>query len=227
MLQGMSHRTFVTTVMAIGVLAEAASGHAAPPAAERPGSVRVSVALMPPVPDSHRQLRAMMEEAEAIWRPYDVLLTWPTPESSKSARPPDVRLQVKFGHAASTRPMGTSGRPSLGEIQFFEGDRPDNTILLLTNEIAGRVLSAGVCGPRALVDDVIGRATGRVLAHELGHYLLASRVHARNGLMRPSFGSQELTAFDRRALRLDDAALLRLHARLADVTFLAGVQDRN
>ena len=228
MLQGMSFRTLLTTVMAVGFLAEAASGHAAPPATERPGSVRVAVALAPPVPDSPRQIRAMMEEAEAIWRPYDVRLTWPAPGIGGSTERPDVRLQVKFVHPApSGQPLETSGRPSLGTIQFFEGDRPDDTILLLANEITRRVLSAGIYGPPAVVDDVIGRATGRVLAHEIGHYLLALRAHTRGGLMRSSFGGQELVALDRHALRLDEGALLRLRARLADVTFVARAQARN
>ena len=36
----------------------------------------------------------------------------------------------------------------------------------------------------ALLMVLIGRAMGRALAHELGHYLLASKTHTAGGLMQ-------------------------------------------
>ncbi len=219
MLQGMSHRILVPALVVAAFLAFAGSGQATPPSPELSVAVRIHVAVVPPVPGSRRQLRAMMQEAEAVWRPYDVQLVWLSPERSGSTPRPDALLLVKFVcPAPSMQPTRTSGRPSLGTIQFFDGDIPDDTICLLADEIAARVVSANVYGPQAVVDEVIGRATGRVLAHELGHYLLASRAHTRNGLMRRSFGSQEMADLDRKAFRLDETTLPRLRARLAALT---------
>lgn len=53
---------------------------------------------------------------------------------------------------------------------------------------------------------------GRALAHEIGHYLLGTHTHARNGLMRSTFDALEFT--DPRsgtfALDHDAAAWLRM-----------------
>ena len=38
--------------------------------------------------------------------------------------------------------------------------------------------------PRVIREQAVGRAIGRVIAHEIGHVLLRSRRHAAHGLMR-------------------------------------------
>ena len=92
---------------------------------------------------------------------------------------------------------------SLGSIQFFEAGEPDDVIKLSPMEIAVLLFAAP---PKAdslespsqpMIDDLTGRALGRVLAHEVGHYLLASRSHARQGLMRPSYRRHELAGWNR------------------------------
>ena len=57
--------------------------------------------------------------------------------------------------------------------------------------------------------------TNAVLAHEIGHYLLAFPTHSRVGLMRASFNSRQLEGWDRRGFRLEASALPRLRARVA------------
>ena len=49
---------------------------------------------------------------------------------------------------------------------------------------------------------LIARALGRALSHELGHYLLKSRVHTPHGLMRATWPSDELLSNDRRGFEL-------------------------
>ena len=49
--------------------------------------------------------------------------------------------------------------------------------------------AAGVVGiveqmPQSQRETLLARAMGRALAHELGHYLLASKVHTEHGLMK-------------------------------------------
>ena len=48
----------------------------------------------------------------------------------------------------------------------------------------------------------VGRALGRVLAHELGHYLLSLREHSPAGLMQPLFRTNQLIARNRRSFEL-------------------------
>ncbi|HME05505.1 MAG TPA: hypothetical protein VKG25_00585 [Bryobacteraceae bacterium] len=48
--------------------------------------------------------------------------------------------------------------------------------------------------PRQDREDVLGRAMGRVLAHELYHIVLRTTSHGRNGLAREAQSSYDLTA---------------------------------
>src|SRR5262249_19924401 len=68
--------------------------------------------------------------------------------------------------------------------------------------------AGGDAAPGLLRERAIGRAVGRVLAHELGHYLLRSRWHARSGLMRAAHNTADLVGPERAmfALSGDDAA---------------------
>jgi hypothetical protein len=69
------------------------------------------------------------------------------------------------------------GRP-LPSIRLF----PDAVAALLSSEmlvVRDCIRSSDVCQ-----DVLAGRVLGRALAHEIGHYLLASRGHSRKGLMR-------------------------------------------
>jgi hypothetical protein len=67
----------------------------------------------------------------------------------------------------------------------------------------------------------VARALGRAAAHELGHYLLASREHARRGLMRARFNADELVSDYGAAFRLEDSDRQALAIRLRDARFLA------
>jgi hypothetical protein len=67
-----------------------------------------------------------------------------------------------------------------------------------------------------LHDLELGRALGRVLAHELGHALLGyPAYHDRLGLMRVQLSLRDLTEPGRDGIHLTDASALRLRDRLA------------
>jgi len=68
--------------------------------------------------------------------------------------------------------------------------------------------------PIAERETYLGRAMGRALAHELGHYLLASKAHTAAGLMRSTLPAE--TLFSPTRTRLDLPRTMRdvLMARL-------------
>jgi hypothetical protein len=50
---------------------------------------------------------------------------------------------------------------------------------------------------------LVARAMGRALAHELGHYFLASKIHTRRGLLQANRSAAELFAEERNGFRID------------------------
>ncbi|MFQ5791240.1 MAG: hypothetical protein ACE5JI_12285 [Acidobacteriota bacterium] len=81
-------------------------------------------------------------------------------------------------------------------------------VILWTEQVARAVTGAwGRARPPSVSDSLLGRALGRVLAHELGHLFLRLQTHRRTGLMRSSFAHGELTARGRDAFRLSDEDL--------------------
>ena len=74
--------------------------------------------------------------------------------------------------------------------------------------------------PLTLRRELLARALGRAAAHELGHYLLASRAHAAHGLMRARFKADELVGEAATAFRLEVPERRTLAARLLDARFL-------
>jgi hypothetical protein len=59
----------------------------------------------------------------------------------------------------------------------------------------------------------LGRAMGRALAHELGHYLTASKAHAKKGLMRATRTASEFFALERWGFAIDPAQRRAMVAR--------------
>jgi hypothetical protein len=64
-----------------------------------------------------------------------------------------------------------------------------------------------------VVSDDVGRALGRVLAHEIGHVLLAVADHRQIGLMRPSFSAGDLLRSGLASFSLSPAEIARLQSR--------------
>jgi hypothetical protein len=183
--------------------------------------VHIGIAADGAPPAAGRHVTAMIAEADTIWRAYGVRVSQP----ARGAWPRDlVRLIVRVidgrtpGATASGR---TSDGERLGTIWFAEDGTPADTIAVSLGAVSARVMGSDMGGrpivswPPALAEAAIGRALGRVLAHEIGHYLLASPVHSKGGLMRAGFDGRQLAAWDRRSFVLDSGALPRLRARLA------------
>ncbi len=180
----------------------------------------VGIVLDAPPSFSERRLATMTEETAAIWRPYGVTITWLTPLREPEPGPADVRVVVRMPLSPHGRRTAGALEPSLGSVVFVDGI-PDGVITIRPETVEAAILAARWNGrsfteaPWGIQEDFAGRALGRVLAHELGHYLLAQKSHTQTGLMRATFKGRELVATDRRAFQLQPRDLAALGTRLA------------
>jgi hypothetical protein len=162
-------------------------------------------------------VRSLQRETTAIWGVYDVRVLWAAAADAcplvagqfdavvDDRRSPAAAAQVTLGrtHVVSLR----AGRIP---IQVHRGATGD-LIALLRAEDVTRLTGHPVPFP-----DDIGRALGRVLAHEIGHVLLGANSHRPSGLMRARFLAQDLIALPTRPYYLleDDVRRLREQACL-------------
>ena len=66
-------------------------------------------------------------------------------------------------------------------------------------------------GDYAVGDKLMGRAVGRVLAHELVHILSNSKQHGKEGVAKTALSPTNLIA---ESLKLDEADVLRISKKL-------------
>jgi hypothetical protein len=162
-------------------------------------------------------VRSLQRETTAIWGVYDVRVLWATAA--------DACLSVAgaFDAVVDDRPSESAGAPvPLGRthvvspragripIQVHRGATEDLIAFLRVEEVTR------LTGHPVPVPNDIGRALGRVLAHEIGHVLLGARDHRPQGLMRATFLAQDLIALPTRPYYLleDDLRRLREQACL-------------
>jgi hypothetical protein len=143
---------------------------------------------------SQQQLVTLLDEIETIWRAAGVRLTWgrygdPVPAGSAT-----VSLRIVSAD------LQRDSRPVLGWVTADGLQSP--VPIIFVSQINIRVLLAktrfrnvpfNAC-PKDLQDRLTARASGRVAAHELGHYLVTGRGHDEHGLMRPTYKSSDLIA---------------------------------
>jgi hypothetical protein len=154
--------------------------------------------------------RTAFAEIAAIWSPHGVVVIADSGQSSSDGVV--VRVAVEPRPSSVGRPWGGP----LASIRFDQAGMPVPVITLHLATLVEMIGRAGIPGaggdgwPAILRERAIGRAVGRVLAHELGHFLLRSRGHARSGLMRPVQTTADLVGPERArfALSAPDAARL-------------------
>lgn len=185
-----------------------------------PTALTIDVSALASMPS--RQYQAMVRETCDIWRPYGVSLIWTAapggaslPRSERTLTVVD-RRQVDGPRSAET--------PRLGAVVFEDGHVVAEQLLTVSVGEVERLVNEAPWAsrrvgdlPRAFRQELVGRALGRVLAHEIGHYLLAWRTHTPKGLMRSDFRNDMLVDPDRRMFQIAGALLPRLYARLAQL----------
>jgi hypothetical protein len=174
--------------------------------------VVVSVIETPGVPTT--LVSRLLDETGKIWRAAGVTFLWrrtaqiavPDPRIPDTGPLLPTALRVVIGNETG---VARDHRTPLGWIVFEADGAPQQQVYLsyrnaLTLLIASRVVAGSIEQMPLLRREVlIARAMGRALAHELGHYLLASKVHTRRGLLQASRTAGELFAEERSGFRVD------------------------
>jgi hypothetical protein len=167
-------------------------------------------------PHSLTSLKEMKRESGLILKATGVQLDWKTLGADPFASYADLVVMTFRGNCeyepAAPRydelgPLAVT-RTSNGEVQpFGEVD---------CNRVVNSVRSAMSGNDYARADLLIGRAMGRVVAHELVHMLTKSGEHGTEGVEKPALSGRQLisaslplSAFDIDRLKLQRASLNR------------------
>ncbi len=211
----------IATTAALALVASTvlAAAPAATTAAIPPMIVKVSIAAEV----SPDLVKRTLAETAALWRSSGVTLLWQrAPRAAAASSDPGPflpnTLHLIIG---DDRGVGRDGRRPLGWIVFDAVDAPQQEIYLsYANAMTMMDEARGVVGivaemPRAQREMLAARAMGRALAHELGHYLLASKQHTPHGLMKAVLTATELFTADTSSLRIEPAQRRAVAARLS------------
>ncbi len=147
--------------------------------------------------------RALMAEAESIWKLGHVRLNW-LRESTEAERGLTLRVLV----LARPVPRGPEYSPwTVAELLRLGGSQ---ATAIASTIGARRIIDEGrrelLQEPVALEDYRLGLVLGRAVSHEIGHYLLQTNTHATQGLMRARIEAREFADLRSRSFRLDHAA---------------------
>ena len=224
----------IATTVAVALFASATSAAGAN-AASSP-AIPPMIVNVTATPEASLVLVArILAEADAIWRPSGVTFVWQraarvvVPYSRASETGPYVpnTLRLIIGDNRGAR---RDGRLPLGWILFDDVAAPEQEIYLShTNALQMMAEARGVVGiieqmPIVQRETLLARAMGRALAHELGHYLLASKVHAERGLMKAILTAAELFSPDSGRFRIEPAQRRVIAARLRGELLVASRQ---
>ena len=164
-------------------------------------------------------LDSMMNEAAAIWAHYGVAIRWTN--GAYSDRCPLVAWSVAVQVDNTPRRRSTARPLILGTTRVSPSRAGPVPIRLDHAALEGLLGSltattlGHVVGRQQLAPSDVGRALGRVLAHEVGHVLLGGSGHPRQGLMRASVAPSGLVDYRRRSYTLSSAEVARLTERAA------------
>jgi hypothetical protein len=212
----------VTSLAAVFFASTVPAGATAPATWSFPPTA-VNVQAAPSV--SPTLLTRILTEADAIWRPSGFAFAWKraaravVPGSTGSETGPYVpsTLRVVIGNDTT---ISRDGRTPLGWIVFDDERTPQQEIYLsLANAMELMSASRGVVGlitEMTVVqrETLLARALGRALAHELGHYMLASKVHTSRGLLKATRMASEFFASGAGGFQIDAAQRLAIASRL-------------
>jgi hypothetical protein len=146
-------------------------------------------------------LNSLQREVEDAVGPSGIHIYWHAMEASQFTQVYEriAKVRLRGDCRANALPSGSAKSEPLGETQVVEGKVLPIAIVRCDSvrRLIGRTLLAAHFDQR---DELLGRALGRVMAHELFHILLRTTDHGRDGLARAAQSSGDLVA-DRRRFR--------------------------
>ena len=170
---------------------------------------------------SRALVESMQDEAAALWRRYGLRIQWQAEPRAATCAAVQASFDVLVDrptHAPGTPLSGALGRTRVapGALAaapiYIDEDATERVLGLLAADTLMRLT-----GHPFVARPDLGRALGRVLAHEIGHLVLAARAHQSRGLMRAVFLADDLVAHQRGSYDLSGAELARLRDREAEL----------
>jgi hypothetical protein len=165
---------------------------------ERGARVAIPVDVLTPPDIKESFVKQVFAETDEIWNAAGITFTWHRVASAEPTDASRLRVAIERGRLAAG-----GNHTALGWI-LFTGNAPEASIHLsiggaedLLDE-AEDVQDAAYARHEMLLE----RALGRALSHEIGHYLLGTKVHTQRGLMRASWPPQEIFAEGRQGFQL-------------------------
>lgn len=198
------NRALLSTLFVFPLVAGAPSG--AP--IDTPSAVTVVLDFTAAYSD--QSVREMQREAQSILHASGIHLEWRT-RSQASRASFDELVVIKFSGACEPQatPWVSAEPGSLGYTFVSDGSvLPYSEIAC--DKVAAAIRSAMPGGVSGDPEMLLGRALGRVVAHELVHMLTASRQHGREGVHRAELSGRQLVAI---AFPLSAADTARLQHR--------------
>lgn len=157
--------------------------------------------------------RALVAEAERIWQREQIDLEWPAPAGGASVPDAPLRVLVIARPAAA---VGEGGAWPVAELIRHPSHR---ALAIASIDGARRVVSEAtrhrIIDAPAVDDYRLGLVLGRAVAHEIGHFLLATTTHADHGLMRATVGAREFADVVTDTFRLDEDASRWIRQRVS------------
>lgn len=164
----------------------------------------VTLRILNLTPTSRRLHDVAVAEVASLWAPHGVAI-----------RPGDSNTACISVYLEDT-PLSADARAtwllSLAHIRFTEPGRPETSIRVsmpALTELLSRNHSFRVSA-RGAQEHSLWRATGRVIAHELGHFLLRFPAHTPTGLLAAQHTSEQFAGHDQRPFRLSPSLKPRL-----------------
>ena len=181
------------------------------PAANATASVPLHVLLTLSSNLSPMTRQALVSEAERIWRHEQVSIEWAR-SGSTGERQDALRVLV------ITRPQAPRVSRKWPVAELFL-DAETQAFAIASIDSAARVVDEAAQSAELDThtpwDHRLGLVLGRAVAHEIGHFLLATGTHAKSGLMRASIDAREFAAVGGETFRLDRDASAWLRRHLA------------
>jgi hypothetical protein len=157
---------------------------------------------------------AAQQEIVELWRPYGVDIVW---EKAWIEGDPITKPELFVFFVERELDKQRDGATPVAWIQFLDG--APGQLVNVSVPAARRLMDPTPwhndqpirLAPTSVQERLLGRMIGRALAHEIGHYVLASSRHADIGLMKPVISPADFVKEGRKHLTLvqDDVRALR------------------